>query len=220
VTTIILLSRSRGLAEILTREVNAMGNESKNYVPIIAALITAGATLAAGLIANWDKLFPKHADGLTYSTETPNGVPPPTGNSGTVSAPRTPTPTATATPVVSPTLTPIAVPPAPEKGAQLEGFYEFVSQNYEPRPSQSRMEISKVGDNRFVWHTEGIFGGRPFRSRGKLMRRPDGWVASIDDSDDPSIINPGPIPTELTFDGETLSIMDLSNGNRINWRRR
>ncbi|HEX5707473.1 MAG TPA: hypothetical protein VFX96_09270 [Pyrinomonadaceae bacterium] len=192
-----------------------MNKESKSYVPIIAALITGGATLAVGVIANFDKLFPERPDGSTEIIATADPT------SSTNSATPGTTQTTTPTPVISPTLTPMSpLPPSPPKEAQLEGVYEFVGQNFEPRPLRSRMLIRSVGGNRFAWETEGLFGTQLIRSRGKLRREDNGgWVGSFDYSDDQSIPTHDSIPTEVTFDGATLTVRNMRDGNTISWRK-
>lgn len=200
-----------------------MNKESRNFVPIVAALITGGATLTAALIANWDKLFPKPPDVTTEITVAADPAPSTSTTATTrpTQTPNTPTPT----PVVSPTLGPLTppLPSSPEdvrQEAQLDGWYDFVGQNFEPRPSRSEMLIRSVGGGGYSWESRGVFNGQLIRSRGRLRREEDGgWVGSIEESDDRSILTQG-IPTELTFDGATLTVRNMRDGGIISWRRR
>lgn len=172
-----------------------MSNQSRSYVPIVAALITGGATLTAALIANWDKLFPDRPADSTEITATADASP----STGTTETPR-------------PTPTPLL--------AQLEGVYDFVDQNFEPKPSSSRMQITRVAATEFRWSAEGVFGGVAIRSRGELVGRPDGWLMSVDESDEPSVVTRGKIPIHISFDGSLLTIAEQSGSRGIQWRKR
>lgn len=192
-----------------------MADDSKGkYIAVVAALITAAATIAVGMMSNWDKLFPEQPD--VYTDATPEVVSTPSANVGTTNTQRSPTPAPTLTPFTPP---PPGTPPSPTKEGRLEGVYEFVSQNFEPRPSELRMEILKVSDDTFRWESGGVYNGRRITSRGELSRVKGEWSGSIDYSDDPSILTRGKLPAEVSFDGDMLSVRNLRDNTTINWRR-
>jgi hypothetical protein len=197
-----------------------MNKESRSYVPIIAAVITGGATLTAALVANWDKLFPKPPSDSTEIVATADATP----STGTTATPRpTQNPTTPTTPVASPTLTPLTpLPPAPtQEDARLEGTYTFVTQNFEPRPSSSFMEVMRASENSYIWRTSGLFNGAPVSSHGELIADGGGeWRASIDGSDDSSVVTRGRVPVNVAFDGALLTITDPQTGRAIKWRKR
>jgi len=181
---------------------------------VIAAIITAISAITIALIEQSGKSSPQ----------------PPSEAQRVVTAPSVPSQESSRQANAAPTSIPERTSaPQPEREQaqtqrqqpqpQLEGVYDIRWQNYEPRPSQATMQIVKVSDGYFNWQSDGLFPNGRFISAGRIVNLRGRWTASIDSSNDPSLLTNGLVPVTISFDGQTLSIKG-NGGQESSWQKR